>query len=46
VPGMSAKEPYIALGIVALWGIYGLVYFTRASRAKGREIFAPRAVRA
>jgi APA family basic amino acid/polyamine antiporter len=35
VPGMSAKEPYIALGLVALWGIYGLAYFAKASRAKG-----------
>src|SRR5262249_26833167 len=46
VPGMSAKEPYIALGIVALWGIYGLLYFTRTSRAKGREMFVTGAVRA
>ena len=23
VPGMSSKEPYVALGAVALWGIYG-----------------------
>jgi hypothetical protein len=35
VPGMSAKEPYIALGLVALWGIYGLAYFAKVSRAKG-----------
>jgi APA family basic amino acid/polyamine antiporter len=35
VPGMSAKEPYIALGLVALWGIYGLAYFAKGSRAKG-----------
>ena len=25
-------------GIVALWGIYGLLYFTRTSKAKGRGI--------
>jgi APA family basic amino acid/polyamine antiporter len=38
VPGMSPKEPYIALIIVALWGGYGLVYFMRASRAKGKAV--------
>jgi len=41
VAGMSAKEPYVALGIVALWGIYGLVYLTRSSKAKGVPILAP-----
>jgi APA family basic amino acid/polyamine antiporter len=39
VPGMSAKEPFLALGVVAVWAIYGMVYFTRASRAQGKEIF-------
>jgi amino acid transporter len=39
VPGMSPKEPFVALGAVALWGVYGLVYFTRASKAQGKEIF-------
>jgi len=39
VPGMSSKEPYIALGIVVLWGIYGFVYFTRSSAKKGRPVF-------
>jgi amino acid transporter len=38
VPGMSSKEPFFALGVVALWGIYGGVYFIRASRKKGKEI--------
>jgi len=38
VSGMSWKEPYIALGVCALWGIWGLVYFRKASRAKGKEI--------
>src|ERR1019366_7461164 len=27
VPGMSIKEPYIALGVAAVWGIYGMFYF-------------------
>jgi amino acid transporter len=34
VPGMSSKEPYIALGLVALWGVYGLIYFARTSKSK------------
>jgi basic amino acid/polyamine antiporter, APA family len=38
VPGMSAKEPFFALGGVAIWGIYGAIYFIRASKKKGREI--------
>ncbi len=39
VPGMSWKEPYIALGVVALWGIYGAVYFIRRSSKMGKPIF-------
>jgi amino acid transporter len=31
VSGMSWKEPYIALGVAAVWGIYGLVYFRKRS---------------
>ncbi len=46
VPGMSAKEPYIALGICLLWGIYGFAYFARASKARGQSIFVPDAARA
>ncbi len=38
VPGMSAKEPYLALAFVAIWGIYGLIYFLRSSKALGRPI--------
>jgi amino acid transporter len=38
VSGMSWHEPYIALGVAALWGIYGVFYFVRRSRAVGREI--------
>jgi hypothetical protein len=36
---MSWKEPYIALGIAAVWGIYGLVYFRASSKKRGKEIF-------
>ncbi|OLC29779.1 MAG: hypothetical protein AUG08_03885 [Acidobacteria bacterium 13_1_20CM_2_55_15] len=39
VAGMSPKEPFIALGICALWGIYGWIYFMRSSARKGREIY-------
>ena len=37
VTGMSWKEPYCALGISALWAIYGYWYFSKSSKAKGRE---------
>jgi amino acid transporter len=46
VPGMSSKEPYIALGIVALWGLYGLFYFARTSKAKGRAFYVSTTARA
>jgi amino acid transporter len=39
VSGMSWKEPYIALGVAAIWGVYGLIYFTRNSKARGKEIY-------
>ena len=38
VSGMSWKEPYIALGVAAVWGIYGWIYFVKSSKSKGREI--------
>jgi amino acid transporter len=38
VPGMSPKEPFVALGVVALWGLYGLIYFSRSSKAQGRAM--------
>jgi hypothetical protein len=36
---MSWKEPFIALGVAAIWGVYGLVYFKRSSKARGKEIY-------
>lgn len=39
VPNMSWRESYVALGICAAWGIWGLIYFVKASRAKGKAIF-------
>jgi APA family basic amino acid/polyamine antiporter len=39
VNGMSWHEPYVALAICAIWGIYGLIYFKSASAKKGKEIY-------
>ena len=38
VAGMSWKEPFIALGVCGVWGIYGAVYFLKSSKAKGKEV--------
>ncbi len=32
------KEPLLALGVSAVWGIYGAIYFLRSSKAKGKTI--------
>jgi amino acid transporter len=32
------KEPYLALGISAVWAIYGGIYFLRSSKTKGKAI--------
>jgi amino acid transporter len=32
------KEPLLALGIAAIWGIYGGIYFIRSSKTKGKAI--------
>jgi amino acid transporter len=34
----TSKEPLLALGISAVWGIYGAIYFLRSSKAKGKAI--------
>jgi amino acid transporter len=39
VTGMSLKEPYIALGVAALWGVYGMFYFISSSKKKGKTAF-------
>ena len=35
----TKMEPLLALGIAAVWAIYGGIYFTRSSRAAGRTTF-------
>ena len=34
----TKMEPLCALGISALWGIYGAIYFIRSSQAKGKAV--------
>ena len=34
----TIKEPLLALGISAVWGLYGAVYFVRSSKAKGKAV--------
>jgi hypothetical protein len=36
---MSKKEPFIALGISAVWGIYGAIFFLGRSKKIGRDVF-------
>jgi APA family basic amino acid/polyamine antiporter len=38
VSGMSVKEPFIALGICAMWGIYGAIYFLRSSKKASKPV--------
>jgi amino acid transporter len=40
VAGMSAKEPFWALGVAAVWGIYGTLYFTMRSKKTGKPVMA------
>ena len=40
VSGMSVKEPFIALGVCAAWGVYGAFYFARNSQKKGRSMLS------
>lgn len=34
----TKMEPLTALGISAVWGLYGAIYFLRASKAKGKAV--------
>jgi basic amino acid/polyamine antiporter, APA family len=38
VAGMSWKEPFVALGIAAVWGLYGAFYFHSSSKKKAKSI--------
>jgi APA family basic amino acid/polyamine antiporter len=38
VSGMSWHEPYIALGVAGIWGVYGVFYFLRSSKVQGKPI--------
>lgn len=38
VNGMSKKEPFIALGVAAVWGIYGAWYFMSRSKKTGKSV--------
>ena len=40
VSGMSVKEPFIALGVCAAWGVYGAIYFAWNSQKKGRSMLS------
>jgi basic amino acid/polyamine antiporter, APA family len=33
----SVKEPLMAVGLAAVWGVYGAIYFMRNSRKLGRN---------
>jgi APA family basic amino acid/polyamine antiporter len=39
VAGMSWKEPFLALGVAGIWGIYGAYYFISSSRKKQKPMF-------
>ena len=39
VSGMSWKEPYVALAVAAVWGVYGFFYFTMGSKKKEKPVF-------
>jgi amino acid transporter len=42
----SKMEPLLALGIAAVWGIYGGIYFLRASKQTGRSTLVNKEARA
>jgi APA family basic amino acid/polyamine antiporter len=46
VAGMSWKEPFIALGIAAVWGLYGALHFTMGSKKKEKPVFVQQATTA
>jgi amino acid transporter len=46
VAGMSVKEPYIALAVVLIWGIYGAIHFVAGSKKKEKPILVSSAATA
>ena len=45
--GIGTKpEPFTALGVAAVWGIYGAIYFLRSSKASGRTTMVSSRARA
>jgi amino acid transporter len=38
VAGMSVKEPFIALGAVLIWAVYGAIHFVAGSKKKEKPI--------
>jgi len=41
--GFGTKlEPFTALGVAAVWAIYGGIYFIRSSKASGRTTLVAR----
>jgi len=46
VAGMSWHEPFIALGVAAIWGIYGAIHFITHSKKKEKPIFVQSAAAA
>ncbi len=45
VSGMSKMEPFIALGVAAVWGAYGLAYFVLSGKKKGRTALVTEAMK-
>jgi amino acid transporter len=41
VSGMSWHEPFIALGVALVWGIYGAIHFVTHSKKKEKPMFVP-----
>ena len=44
VTGMSKLEPFIALGVAGVWGVYGWWYFARCQQGQGPAGAGPTAV--
>jgi basic amino acid/polyamine antiporter, APA family len=38
VAGMSWKEPYVALGVAAVWGLFGAFHFVTSSKKKAKPV--------